>query len=388
MKKLFVCAAVCLVSLAAMTGCGSRPRHADRVGRSFVARWENPDSIHWRGQRNHFSWQAGYIMYAMEKMWRFTGDPVYFDYIKRYVDQQVDSVGNIPDFRPTALDNFAPGYAILLLYEQTGEERYRRAAETISRAFDDYPRTDCGLFWHSRSMYRQAWVDGVYMGQLFLARYGRSVGDSDYAFGEVVRQMTLIEEKCGKENGLLLHAWDESGRARWADSLSGRSREVWSEGLGWYAVLIADVFDFLPEEQPGREHLLEVLRRLCAGLKASQDPRTGMWCQVVDKCDSAGNWNETSGTGMFVYLLQKAIDDGYIPAGEYQPVVDRAYAGLVGKAVERADGAVDIVDCSSIGVQTDYRAYVSKPREVSPFTGFGSFMIGAGIVEYGSEKLR
>jgi rhamnogalacturonyl hydrolase YesR len=42
-------------------------------------------------------------MFVIEKLWRATGDVRYFNYIKRYVDQQVDNAANIPDFKPTAL---------------------------------------------------------------------------------------------------------------------------------------------------------------------------------------------------------------------------------------------------------------------------------------------
>ena len=61
-----------------------------------MARLPDPDNIHWVGQNNSFSWQAGYLMFAMEKMWRSTGDPAYFNYIKKYVDLHVDDQGNVP----------------------------------------------------------------------------------------------------------------------------------------------------------------------------------------------------------------------------------------------------------------------------------------------------
>jgi len=94
------------------------------------------------------------------------------------------------------------------------------------------------------------WVDGVFMGQMFLVRYGRIIGDSSYSFNEVTKQMKLIISHCLKPNGLLLHGWDESLKASWADKKTGLASEVWSEGLGWFAVLIADVFDFLPKTNP------------------------------------------------------------------------------------------------------------------------------------------
>lgn len=351
---------------------------SERVAKDFIKRFPNPDII---GGKNHFSWEAGYDMFAMEKMWRATGDSIYFNYIKRYVDQQVDDAGNIADFKNNALDNFIPGYAILCMYEHTKLEKYKIAATHIRNGFEGYPRTSNGLFWHATWARSQAWVDGVFMGQIFLARYGKVIGDRTYAFSEVVKQMTLIAEKCQKENGLLLHGWDESKSASWADKNTGLAREVWSEGLGWYAVLIAEVFDYLPADQPGRDHLMEVLHNICLGLKNAQDPKTGMWCQVVDKCDEPGNWNETSGTGMFIYLLQKSIDKGYISKSEYKSVVKKAYKGIIKKVVVNKEGLADLIECSSIGIQNSYADYITQKKDVNTFASFGSFIIGTSIVE-------
>ena len=361
---------------------GEKNRWSVEVSKSFIARTPDPDSICWKPRTNHFSWQAGYIMFAMEKMWQATGDSIYFNYIKRYVNQQVDKDGNIPDFKNNALDNFLPGYAILFMYEQTGLEKYKIAATHVRDGFNAYPRTNYGLFYHAAWTPGQAWVDGVFMGQIFLARYAKTIGDKQYAYAEVVKQMTLIAEKCQKPNGLLLHGWDESRKAKWADKTTGLAPEVWSEGLGWYAVLMADVFDYLPANQPGRGHLLDVLKQLCAGLKNVQDPKTGMWCQVVDKPTEPGNWNETSGTGMFIYLLQKSVNKGYISKKEYQPLIDKAYQGIIKKTKKNQKGFIDLIDCSSIGIKNSYADYIASPKEVSPFATFGSFIIGTASVEF------
>lgn len=361
----------------------TKANYSEKVAKDFIRRFPNPDTIHWVGDLNHFSWQAGYIMFAMEKMWRATGDSVYFKYIKRYVYQQVDKDGNVPYFKNDALDNFLPGYAILFMYEQTKLEKYKIAATHIRNGFNGYPRVSNGLFWHSSREWArgQVWVDGVFMGQMFLARYGKVIGDSKYAIDEVVHQMTQIVAKCQKPNGLLLHGWNENKTASWADKTTGLAPEVWSEGLGWFAVLIADVFDYLPENQIGHADLMIALQKLCFGLKNAQDPKTGMWCQVVDKCDEPGNWNETSGTGMFLYLLQKAIDKGYISKTEFQPVVSKAYNGLIKKALQNKEGFTDLIECSSIGIQNSYADYIRQPKEVSTFAAFGSFIIGTGIIE-------
>ena len=225
------------------------------------------------------------------------------------------------------------------------------------------------------------WVDGVFMGQMFLARYGKVISDSSYAFDEVTKQMTLIISHCLKPNGLLLHGWDESKEASWANKNTGLASEVWSEGLGWFALLIADVFDYLPKDNPNYNNLLSTLRNLCEGLKNVQDLKTGMWCQVVDKPNVPDNWNETSGTGMFLYLIKKSIEKGYVDRKEFDPVVKKAYEGIIKKAKINSAGLVDIYDCSSIGIMDDYKMYVSQPKEVNTFAGSTSFILGTLSME-------
>ncbi|MBQ8463458.1 MAG: glycoside hydrolase family 88 protein [Prevotella sp.] len=368
------------VALVLTTAVAAPRIYSEEVASSFITTHPDPDVIRWGTQQNHFTWQAGYMMFAMEKLWRLTADSTYLNYVRRYVDQNVDAEGNVPNFTPRALDNFIPGYACLLMYELTGQQRYAKAAETIRQGFDDYPRNRHSIFYHSRSI-PQLWVDGVFMGQIFLARYAKTMGHPE-DFAEVVKQIQGLIALCGRDDGLLFHGWAEQGKAGWAKDQESHSPEVWSEGLGWGAVLLADVFDYLPADQPGREQLLDYLRRMCQGLKDSQDRQTGLWCQVVDKPTAPGNWNETSGTGMFIYLLQSAINKGYIDADSFQPVVDRAYQGIVSKAVRNSDGGYNLVDCSSIGIKGSYEAYISQPREISTYAAFGSFIIGTGIVEH------
>jgi len=377
--------AQCSFLFAAAAQIAGTTNYSVAVARSFIERVPDPNDIHWVGQSNSFSWQAGYIMFAMEKMWRSTGDARYFNYIKKYVDLHVDDKGNVPRFSSNALDNFLPGYAITFMYEQTHADKYKIAANKVRNGFVNYPRNSDGSFWHGDWAKHQLWVDGVFMGQMFLARYGASLDDSGAAFAEVGKQMTLALKHCQKPNGLLLHGWDESKQASWADKETGLAPEVWSEGLGWYAVLTADVFDYLPKSHPDYPVLMSGLQKLCAGLKEAQDPQTGMWCQVVDKCGQPGNWNETSGTGMYIYLIKKAIDKGYISSGEYSPVVKKAYEGIIKKTKRNDKGLIDLVDCSSIGIQNNYRAYISQPKEVSTFAAFGSFIIGTSIMEKPKE---
>ena len=129
---------------------------------------------------------------------------------------------------------------------------------------------------------------------------------------EAARQITVCAKHLLKgDSGLYLHAWTENPeKAKWADPKTGLSPEVWSEGLGWFALVVSETLAVLPQEHAKRAELEDIFRRLAAGLKRTQDPKTGGWFMIVDKGELPDNWIDPSGTAMFVYTIQRGIELG------------------------------------------------------------------------------
>jgi rhamnogalacturonyl hydrolase YesR len=227
------------------------------------------------------------------------------------------------------------------------------------------------------------WIDGVFMGQMFLTRYGAAIGDGDYCFDEAVRQITALDARCRKGNsGLYLHGWDEARKVAWADKATGLSPEVWSEGLGWYALILAETLSLLPAAHAGREKVRAILQDLVEGLAKVQDAKTGLWYQVVDKGDRPDNWHDTSGSAMFVYAIQRAIELGCARAKRCGTVVQKGYQGILAKARVGKDGLVDIHDaCDGVCVQNSYADYVNYPKTVNAKEAVGSVLWATTIVE-------
>ena len=90
------------------------------------------------------------------------------------------------------------GSTLVIAYQQTGEEKYRRAADKVRAAFDDYPRNRDGGFWHGRRLPHEMWIDGVFMGLMFLTRYGAVIGDRDFCYSETIRQIVTLADHCRK----------------------------------------------------------------------------------------------------------------------------------------------------------------------------------------------
>ena len=77
--------AVCIAFMFT-TAAAAPKQYSEEVAKSFITSHPDPDVIRWGTQQNHFTWQAGYMMFAMEKLWRMTNDSTYLNYIRRYVD--------------------------------------------------------------------------------------------------------------------------------------------------------------------------------------------------------------------------------------------------------------------------------------------------------------
>ena len=90
----------------------------------------------------------------MQKIYEYTKNPAYLAYVKKYVDTYVDADGEITfDSSANNLDHLHPGLCCLFLYEQTGEDKYRLAAENIRKEFDEQPRNASGGFWHKQRLH-------------------------------------------------------------------------------------------------------------------------------------------------------------------------------------------------------------------------------------------
>jgi hypothetical protein len=131
------------------------------------------------------------------------------------------------------------------------------------------------------------------------------------------------------------------------------------------------------------------LQNLCEGLKNYQDPTTGLWFQVVQNPAGVGNWIETSGSGMFIYAIKKAINNGLIDSATYTPIVNNAWTGLKTYVTTYSDNQPQINSFApAMGVLATYENYAatiptSCPGSVHPH-GYCAILMASSMMEYDS----
>jgi unsaturated rhamnogalacturonyl hydrolase len=359
--------AVALILLLA----GSLPATTTDWGRAVVdsALRRHPDPT----TLSRWGYCFGLQLYGQYLLFQRTGERRYLEYVKAWVDSHVDAEGHI-DQPLDMLDRQMPGLLLLALHRETAEPRYKRAAERVRRAFDTYPRTSDGGFWHTTAAEGQLWADGAFMAVPFLIEYGRTFPDGGASADEAVRQLLVYASHLqDPATGLLYHAYDETGRAPWLEPGTQRSREFWCRAVGWYGIALVYALDGVGDH-PRRPELLEVLAKLAPALERHQDLRSGLWFQVIDKGTLAANWTETSCSCMHTYVLARAVKRGYVAPREAEAAA-RGYRGVLGRISPDAEGGASLDSISEGTKVGELGYYLARPRLSNDPHGLGAFLI-------------
>lgn len=344
----------------------------------------------WPERAKKWSYDHGVVQDGMDALWRRTGNAAYFKYVQKDMDAFISAEGLIDTYSQDHfnIDNVKNGTVLLNLYKVTGQPKYFKAATTLWEQLQKQPRTKQGGFWHKKIYPNQVWLDGLYMGQPFYAEYAALTGNTA-AFNDIANQFIWIEKNTrDAKTGLLYHGWDESGTEKWADPKTGLSPHIWARAMGWYAMALVDVLDYIPQNHPQRKELIAILNRLATAIKSVQNNKTGVWYDILDQPNGKGNYFESSASSMFVYAIAKGLRLGYLPAS-FAAVAGKGYQGIKQEFIEqRADGKVNLkgtVSVSGLGGKPyrdgSYAYYMSEKVVSNDPKGVGAFLMAANEME-------
>ncbi|MBN1180777.1 MAG: glycoside hydrolase family 88 protein [Bacteroidales bacterium] len=364
---------------------------SQRMAETLMA--DYPHLIDMDGEEGGLKWvyTNGLVALAFQKLYLATNDEKYYQYVKEYADEIIDSNGIIANYRISEynIDHINAGKILFLLYDKEKDERYKVAADSQRKQLDGHPRTKSNGFWHKRIYPYQMWLDGLYMGSPFYAQYIEEFGDPK-EFADVIHQFTLLESKArDPKTGLLYHAWDESKQQKWCDPETGMASQFWGRGLGWYAMALTDILDYIPANYPGRDSVIAIINRLAVAIAKVQDEETGTWWQVLNYPNREGNYLEGSATAMFIYFYLKAIKNGYIDKDTYMPIAEKAYKGMIEHLIKvEPDGRIIITPvCAGAGLGGNpyrdgtYEYYINERKRDNDPKATGPFIMASIMYE-------
>ena len=374
---------------AVNTGYAQVKSNDEQLASTVMTIWKDSLSSG-EGRPVRWTYDQGVILEGIDALWRRTGNADYFRYIQKSMDHFVTDAGTIRTYDQDSynIDNVKNGRSLLTLYKVTGQQKYFKAATLLWDQLQKQPRTKEGGFWHKKVYPYQMWLDGLYMGEPFYTEYAALI-KNEQAFDDIANQFIFMEKHArDAKTGLLYHGWDESGEQKWANPATHVSPHFWGRAMGWYAMALVDVLDNFPEQHPKRKELSAILGRLAVAVQKYQDPKSGVWYDILDLPERKGNYLESSVSSMFVYALLKGVRQGYLPA-KYAAVGQKGYAGMVKEFVEqRSAGQINLkgtVSVSGLGGKPyrdgSFEYYIREKVITNDPKGVGSFLLAANEIE-------
>ena len=332
-----------------------------------------------QGDFRLLSYEWGVTYSAMLAAGEITGDKKYTDYTKdrvkfiadlyprfKAMPEQKNALHSI--LHPGALDDAGALCAAFIKTERAGVDADVRP---IVDNFMNYIMTkeyrlDDGTLARNRPLKNTLWLDDLYMSVPAIVQMGKLTGEQKY-YDEAVRQIELFSKRMFNEDkGLYMHGWVEG--------MDVHPEFHWARANGWALLTKVEVLSALPENHPGREMVMELLRKHIRGLAPLQSG-AGFWHQLLDKNDS---YLETSATAIYAYCIAKAINEGWIDDLAHAPMVMLAWHAVSTMVNDR--GQVEGT-CVGTGMGFDPAFYYHRPVNKYAAHGYGP-VIAAGAEIY------
>lgn len=253
----------------------------------------------------NWCYEDGLVYRGLELLHLATGERRWVDHLRRLVNAQILPGPKLAGYNLSEynIDNIRSGGALIYLDMVTGDPRYLAAADLLAGQLATQPRTKSGVYWHKGRYPWQIWLDGLYMAAPFQVAYAHARNRPELIGDSLTQIATALSETYVPETGLYAHAVDEVRQQDWADPETGQSKAHWARALGWLCMCLVDVADLVgpADFAPLKTRTQDLLQRIL-DLRSE----SGLWLQVIDAPDLAGNYVETSASAMFVYALERA----------------------------------------------------------------------------------
>lgn len=319
------------------------------------------------------------VMYdALLDAAKITGDSKYADYVSDRIRFLAEEAGKASDVSedgqlrqvkdPRTLDDagaMAGAWMKAAIADSTLNiapfiERYWDVVEQSPVHLDD------GTIARNRPHYNAIWLDDMFMALPSMAVRSR-----------YNNQPEQLDEAARIATGFFKRMWmpeKQIFRHGYLEDASHQPSMAWGRANGWAILTLCQLLDFLPENHPKREEILDIYRKHAAGL-ANLQGIDGFWHQLLDRPET---YEETSATAIFAYALAHGVNEGWLEATTFGPVAQLAWEAVSTKI--NPDGEVEGV-CVGTGMGFDPAYYAYRPVSVKAAHGYGP-AIWAGAEVY------
>ncbi|CAJ2512844.1 Uu.00g009630.m01.CDS01 [Anthostomella pinea] len=291
------------------------------------------------------------------------------------------------------MDRLSNGNALLTLPSANSTASNRAAAKALHQSIMlNHRNIDGGLWYFTYPQW--SYLDGMYSLAPFWTLYSTNAvsrsSNSTAELDDMLFQLDLIwQHTYNSSTGLLVHGYDASLTAVWANPITGASPHVWGRSLGWYAMALVDTLELLPSSPcKYKQDVLNKFQTLMPAIIDAVDQQTGGWWQILDEPGKEGNYIESSGSAMFAYALLKGVRLGYLAGGlasNASEVATRAQGYLTDTfVVKETNGTLSYngtVSVCSLNSTASYEYYVGQPIQYNSVLGSAAYVLASLEVE-------
>lgn len=321
----------------------------------------------------------------------------YSEYRQQALNLASSGLINVTANAKLPLDRFSIANAIRSFSQQDSSMQTMnetRALDALDASFVLQPRNFLGGLWYYAAYPEYSYLDGMFSALPYLALSPAP------NFTDIDLQISLLYSHCLDPNSsLVVHGYDASRSAVWADHISGASLYVWGRSLGWYMTALVQTHEILcnkGENTSEAEQLCKNMSSMFTGLAFAllpyADATTGAWFQLTTFPNRLGNWLESSSTVLFVFTLLKGLRLGLLPT-------DPDHSNLVTSTALKAfqfttnsgqfiqdfgNGTLGFngtVTVCSLNSTASYEYYTGRPIEENSLIGEAAFVLAALEVE-------
>ncbi|KAJ5701302.1 hypothetical protein N7488_008850 [Penicillium malachiteum] len=281
------------------------------------------------------------------------------------------------------LDRLSTGKGLIHQYEKSNVTVDLEDLYALRESINLQPRNEFGGYWYF-TYPNWSYLDGMYSLIPFLLSYTPQFNSGNATVPQdIVHQLDLLWRHCYHEDsGLLVHGYDASKTASWANPITGASPIVWGRSMGWYTMTLVEALELSsPFPAAMTDFIQGRLQQLSAAVISAADGNTGCWWQVMDSPDREGNYIESSGSAIFTTALFRAARLGCLSdqlALEARQTAARCYKYLVDNFVVENDngtlGYNGTVSVCSLNSSASYDYYVSQPISYDSLHGMAAFV--------------
>ncbi|PFH61608.1 hypothetical protein XA68_16869 [Ophiocordyceps unilateralis] len=265
----------------------------------------------------------------------------------------------------------------------------RNASRAIAASLPLQTRNPDGGLWYYHAYPQWSYLDGLFAVLPYLAALpGRNESDMEL-------QLALVQKHCDRPAGrpLLVHGYDWSRTASWADAKNGASPHVWGRSMGWLLVGVIETWEMLScaghHSRPFCHRLQRLTLRVADSLVSLADLESGAWRQLTILSEHFGNYLESSSTALYIFALLKALRIRMLPPGPpyYRHVAERAYNYTLHSFVNYDPKNSSIigygrtVSVCSLNSSASYEYYISQPLMPNSLLGESAFILASLEIE-------